>query len=160
MKHRITIILVCMLIIFLFTCSVFAQEKKVATASSGLFKEIAAQDSLMFVAFNTQDLAMMKTFFAPTLEWFQDNVGLIGFDTVFMNFENNFKKPNKLKRNLVKNTMEVYPIKNYGAIETGIHQIRHMEDGREIVGTFKFLMIWQKQANNKWQITKMVSYDH
>lgn len=148
------------LIVFSLAHSVTAREKKVAVTSPELFKEIAAQDSIMFAAFNTQNLAVFQSFFSTDLEWFQDNVGQIAYDTVFMNFENNFKKVNKLSRKLVKNTLEVHPIKNYGAIETGVHQFRHMENGKEEVGTFKFLMIWKKQSDSKWQITRVVSYDH
>ena len=160
MKYKILCKLVCLVIICFPVYSATAKEKKVAAASPQLFKQIAAQDSLMFAAFNTQDLNTMKSFFSTDMEWFQDNAGLMGFDTVFMVFGNNFKKTDKLKRKLVKNTMEVYPIKNYGAIETGIHQFRHKENGKEITGTFKFIMIWKRLNDDKWQITKVISYDH
>ena len=139
--------------------SAFAQEKKVAPTPPALYREIALQDSLMFLAFNTQNLEVFKSYFLQDLEWFQDNGGLIHYDTVFLNFENNFKKENKLTRKLLKKTLAVHPIKNYGAIETGTHQFRHMENGKEEVGTFKFLMIWKK-TGDKWQITRVVSYDH
>ncbi len=136
-----------------------AKEKKIATTPPELYREIAMQDSLMFAAFNRQDLTTFKTFFSTDLEWFQDNGGLIQYDSVFYNFENNFKRPEKLTRKLVKGTLEVHPIKKYGAIEIGTHQFRHIENGREETGTFKFLMIWRKLAD-KWQITRVVSYDH
>lgn len=136
-----------------------AQEKKVAATSAALYKEIAVQDSMMFAAFNSQDMPVFKNFFSPDLEWYQDNGGLISYDTVFMNFANNFSKEYKLTRTLEKSSFEVHPIKNYGAIEIGTHQFRHMENGREETGTFKFLMIW-RQTNGKWQITRVVSYDH
>jgi hypothetical protein len=45
---------------------------------------------------------------------------------------------------LVKGSREVYPIKDYGAIEIGAHQFRHKESGKAECGTFKFAMIWQK----------------
>ena len=158
MKH-------CLYSIILFTCLAYnntatAQERKVAATPPSLYKEIAMQDSLMFAAFNTQNMAAFKTFFATDLEWFQDNGGLIGYDTVFINFASTFKKDYKLTRTLVKNSLEVHPIKNYGAIEIGTHQFRHIENGREEVGTFKFLMIWKRQPAGNWQITKVVSYDH
>jgi hypothetical protein len=135
------------------------QEHKVAPTSPELFNEIQMQDSLLFQAFNSQNLDSLKTFFSTDLEWFQDNGGLIHYDTVFMNFKNNFDKGLKLKRTLVKGSLEVHPIKNYGAIEIGVHQFRHMENGKEQLGTFKFVMIWRKQ-NDKWQITRVISYDH
>lgn len=145
--------------IMLLSFSVRAQENKVAKTSPELFNEIATQDSFLFQAFNTQNLDILKTFFSPELEWFQDNGGLIHYDTVFMNFKNNFDKGLHLKRTLIKSSLEVHPIKNYGAIEIGVHQFRHIENGKEELGTFKFTMIWREQ-NSKWQITRVISYDH
>ena len=124
------------------TISVVAQEKKVAHTSLELFKEIERADSILFQAFNRQDLTKFKGMFTEDLEWFQDNGGLIPYKTVFENFENNFKNENKLSRELVKGSLEVHPIKDYGAIQIGSHQFRHFENGKEEVGTFKFLMIW------------------
>jgi len=141
------------------SCSLFSQEKKVAQTSQDLFNEIAHMDSVMFDAFNTQNMTKFKSLFTEDLEWFQDNGGLISYDTVFNNFENTFKKEFKLTRTLVQGTLEVHPIKNYGAIEIGSHQFRHIENGKEEIGTFKFLMIWKKE-NGQWRISRVVSYDH
>ncbi len=144
---------------FLFIQNTTAQEKKVAPTTIALYKEIAAMDSIIFAAFNSQDLAKFKSLFTKDLEWFQDNGGLIPYKTVFENFNNTFKKPFKLTRELVPGTLEVHPIKDYGAIEIGVHQFRHIENGKEEIGTFKFLMIWQKK-NDHWKIARVVSYDH
>ena len=141
----------------LFTLS--AQEKKLAITSDTLFNEISRMDSILFEAFNTQNIEKFKPLFTKDLEWFQDNGGLIPYQTVFDNFEATFKKKQKLTRQLVKGSLEVHPIKNYGAIEIGKHQFRHFENGKEEVGTFKFLMIW-KNTKGKWQISRVVSYDH
>ncbi|GAA4464612.1 hypothetical protein GCM10023093_15300 [Nemorincola caseinilytica] len=140
--------------------SAAGQEKKVAVTPPALFVEIALQDSLLFAAFNRQDMETFRAFFSKDLEWYQDNGGLIPYDTVFRNFKNNFAKENKLTRMLIRNTFEVHPIKDYGAIEAGTHQFRHKENGKEEIGNFKFLMIWKRQPGGKWQITRVVSYDH
>ena len=81
------------------------------------------------------------------------------YKTVFKNFENTFKKEYKLTRELVKGSLEVYPIKNYGAIEIGEHQFKHIENGKEEIGTFKFVMIW-KLENNLWKISRVISFGH
>lgn len=154
-KHILTSTLLTLLVIN----NTQAQEKKVAPTSNQLYKTIRMQDSLLFAAFNAQNLALMKTFFSPSLEWFQDNGGLINYDTVFINFAQMYTRPYKLTRTLNKGSLEVHPIKDYGAIEIGTHQFKHIENGKLEVGTFKFLMIW-KETNGKWQITKVVSYDH
>ncbi|WP_395808503.1 nuclear transport factor 2 family protein [Daejeonella sp.] len=156
---KIKALLNAFLISLLLTISVSAQEKKVAHTSSELFKEIERADRILFEAFNRQDMTTFKAMFTEDLEWFQDNGGLIPYKTVFENFENTFKNENKLSRVLVKGSLEVHPIKDYGAIQIGSHQFRHFENGKEEVGTFKFLMIWNKKDGN-WKISRVVSYDH
>jgi len=136
-----------------------AQEKKVAPTSMELYKEIEQADSMLFQAFNKQDMITFKAMFTEDLEWFQDNGGLIPYKTVFENFGNTFKNENKLSRELVKGSLEVYPIKDYGAIQIGRHQFEHMENGKLEIGTFKFLMIWQKK-DGLWRISRVISYDH
>ena len=136
-----------------------AQENKVAPTPQELYNEIAKMDSIMFAAFNARDMDKFKSLFTQDLEWFQDNDGLIPYETVFKNFSNTFKRPYKLTRELVPGSLEVHPIKNYGAIEIGVHRFRHIENGKEEVGTFKFLMIWQNTAG-KWRISRVISYDH
>lgn len=155
MKARI---LVVSLLVGLISNS-FSQEKKVALTPKALYQEISQMDSVMFHAFNNQDFKTFKNLFTQDLEWFQDNDGLVPYETVFKNFENTFKKEYKLTRELVKGSLEVHPIKNYGAIEIGEHQFKHIENGKEETGTFKFVMIW-KHENNQWKISRVISYDH
>ena len=156
---RIKALLYAFLISLLVTISVSAQEKKVAPTSLELYKEIERADSILFQAFNRQDMATFKAMFTKDLEWFQDNGGLISYKTIFENFGNTFKNENKLSRVLVKESLEVHPLKGYGAIQIGSHQFRHFENGKEEVGTFKFLMIWNKK-DGQWKISRVVSYDH
>jgi ketosteroid isomerase-like protein len=136
-----------------------AQEKKVASTSQELYNEIAAMDTLLFDAFNVKDMAKFKPLFTEDLEWYQDNGGLLSYTTVFTNFENMFKNENKLTRQLVKGSLEVHPIKDFGAIEIATHQFRHIENGKEEIGTFKFVAIWKK-VDNQWKVSRMISYDH
>ncbi len=145
--------------IFCFCPAAYAQEKKVATTSQELYNEIAHMDSVMFDAFNTQNMEVFKPLFTQDLEWYQDNGGLIPYETVFKNFETTFNKENKLTRQLVPGSLEVHPIKGFGAIEIGTHQFRHIENGKEEIGTFKFVMIWQKKDGH-YMISRVISYDH
>lgn len=154
-KHKILFTLALLFIQSIAT----AQEKKVAPTSNELYREIEKMDEIMFNAFNEKDFEKFKSLFTNDLEWFQDNGGLLNYEKVFTNFSNMFKNENRLTRKLVKGTLEVHPIKDCGAIETGTHEFRHMENGKEEIGTFKFLMIWQKK-DNQWKISRVVSYDH
>lgn len=157
-KNSIAELLAVVAVFFL--SPVAGKETKTDIVSPVLYKEIARQDSMMFAAFNAQDLPGFKAFFARDLEWFQDNAGFMRYDSVFINFENNFNKGLELTRRLVKGSMEVYPVKDYGAIESGVHMFMHIENGKQITGTFKFLAVWKQEADDKWVITRMVSYDH
>ena len=137
----------------------FTNEQKVVVADKALYNKIKGLDSLLFDAYNHQDLGKMKNYFTTDLEWYQDNGGLINFDTVFTNFKNIFNNSNKLTRELVYGTLEVVPIKGFGAIEIGKHRFKHMENGKLEIGTFRFLMIW-KNVNGDWKISRVVSFDH
>lgn len=149
-------------IFILIGISTFSQTKQInknADQENVLFKTIAALDSALFTAYNSKNLALMKTYFTKDLEWYQDNGGLIDFVKVFINFESIFNREYDLKRTLIKESLEVHPIQGYGAIEIGKHQFSHIENGKLEVGTFKFLMIW-KNENGNWKISRVISYDH
>lgn len=136
-----------------------AQQVKQAPTSAELYRTIEKMDSILFAAYNAQNLAVLKNMFTKDLEWYQDNGGLLNYTTVIKNFGDIFKRPYRLTRTLVPGTLGVNPIKNYGAIETGSHEFRHIENGKEEVGVFKFLMLW-RQEKGQWKISRVVSYDH
>ncbi|MBT9483919.1 nuclear transport factor 2 family protein [Sediminibacterium sp.] len=152
-----------LLIFSVSTCvSVTAQnqdEKAISKTQKDLHNKIALLDSALFTAYNSKNLALMKTYFTNDLEWYQDNGGLINFDKVFINFQSIFNRVYDLKRTLIKESLEVHPIQGYGAIEVGKHQFSHIENGKLEIGTFKFLMIW-KNENGNWKISRVISYDH
>jgi len=153
--------MVLLLSIFIYS-SALAQnqiQKSAAITKNELFNKIANLDSLLFAAYNSKNLDLMKNYFTSDLEWYQDNGGLIGFEKVFENFNSIFNRDYDLKRSLIKESLEVHLIEGYGAIEIGMHQFKHIENGKLEIGTFKFLMIW-KNDNGNWKISRVFSYDH
>ena len=154
--------LILLLLTLTICTSGFAQTQdkiKVETTQTALFNEIANLDSSLFEAYNSKNLDLMKTYFTKDLEWYQDNGGLLDFEKVFSNFQSIFNRDYYLKRNLIKESLEVHPIEGYGAIEIGKHQFKHIENGKLEIGIFKFLMIW-KNDNGNWKISRVISYDH
>ncbi len=137
----------------------FTNEQKLVTSDKVLYNKIHELDSLMFIAYNHQDLPKMKSYFTSDLEWYQDNGGLLNNEKVFTNFQSIFDKKDKLTRELVYGTLEVIPIKGFGAIEIGRHRFKHMENGKLEIGTFRFLMIWKNEKGD-WKISRVVSFDH
>jgi len=129
--------------------------------SPELYRTIARQDSLMFVAFNRHDVATLQTFFAEDLEFYHDKGGLANFQQTMQGFQRLFEqnKTTALNRQLVPGTLEVYPINGYGAVETYQHRFCHVENGRDDCGTFKNMMVWRLR-DGRWQVTRVVSYGH
>jgi len=127
--------------------------------SGSLYDEIAHMDTLLFDAFNSRNIDKLKQFFDANLELYQDNIGVRNYNETIEAFTNLFKMDYVLTRKLVSGSMEVYPIKGYGAIQTGKHIFSHTENGKYQEGTYKFMQIWQKK-DSVWRVTREVTYGH
>src|SRR5262245_47318854 len=130
-----------------------------AAQPPGLQSEIERLDASRFAAFNARDAAALQTFFAPDLEFHQDNEGLENYAQTMKDFSEMFRQPSAIRRELVPGSLEVYPIKNYGAIQVGSHRFCHDESGKPECGTFKFLHVWRK-TDTRWQLARILSYAH
>lgn len=62
----------------------------------------------------------------------------------------------KVTRELVQGSIEVYPIKDYGAIEMGLHKFINSKEPNSIPEVARFTIIWKK-TNNDWKIVKVIS---
>lgn len=135
------------------------QSEKDSLSKQDLYKEIIRMDSILFSAFNKRDIVKFGSLFTNDLEFYHDKGGLTGYEHT-MNFMNETTKNNNgLRRDLVKGSVEIYPIPGYGAMQIGSHTLCHLENGKQDCGTFKFVHIWQKK-NGEWKIARVVSYDH
>jgi hypothetical protein len=135
------------------------QAEKKDLKENDLFREILLMDSVVFQAFNNRDMDQFKKLFTEDLEFYHDKGGLTGYDQTIQFLKSNTENNNRLKRQLVKESLEVYPIPGYGAMEIGQHTFCHLENGKQDCGTFKFLHIWKK-INSEWKITRVISYNH
>ncbi|NII75135.1 ketosteroid isomerase-like protein [Dyella sp. SG562] len=121
-----------------------------------LVRTVNELDKKVFDAYNSCDLKTFGDFFSADIEFYHDNGGLmLGREPVVEATRRNIC--HKVRRELV-GTLEVYPIKDYGAIETGTHRFCQI-GGKTCQGEGKFLHIWRYQ-NGQWQLTRVVSYDH
>ncbi len=139
-----------------------AQSQLDLLTQKALYDTIAHMDSVLFNAFNHHspaNLALIKTLFTKDLEFYHDKTGLTNYDYNMDFFTRTLNGNMDLVRTLVPGSMEVYPIKGYGAIQLASHRFCHTENGKQDCGTFKFVHIW-KYADGKWQIARIVSYDH
>ena len=128
-------------------------------ANAALYREIQAQDAGMSEAFNRHDLGALMALFTDDLEFFHDLGGLQHFAEVKAGFGGLFKPGSDIRRELVPGTLQVYPIRGYGAIEVGSHRFCHTENGKPDCGTFAFTHVW-RQTDGRWQIARVISYGH
>ena len=131
----------------------------VTEGTTPLHDEILEMDRVMFDAFNSCDIQTMASVFADELEFFHDAGGLSGHKETMKVTVENCERNLGLVRTLDVDTVAVYPIKGYGAIQEGRHTFCHVEDGENDCGTFRFLHIW-KQSGAQWQLSRVVSYGH
>lgn len=127
-----------------------------------LHDTIAHMDSVLFNAFNHHtpaNLGIIKRLLTKDLEFYHDKTGLIDYKYNMDFFTRTLSSNSDLKRELVPGSLEIYPIKGYGAIQVGSHRFCHTENGKQDCDTFKFMHIW-KYTDGKWQISRIVSYDH
>ena len=121
--------------------------------------EITAADSALFAAFNQRDLAKVMSFFTRDVEFYQDNEGVASYAQTKKDFGQMFGQAAPIRREFVPGSLEVFPIKNYGAMEVGRHRFCHVENGSEQCGTFSFVHIWRR-TDRGWQIARVISYGH
>jgi hypothetical protein len=125
---------------------------------SELFKTLAALDAALFDSYNKCDLEKNRKFFAEDLEFYHDQGGLtVGVDTLTEQLKKNIC--GKTRRELVDGSLEVHPLKGYGAVQIGVHRFFSPVDAKEPVGEAKFIHIW-RYKQGEWKITRVISYDH
>jgi len=140
--------------------SVLDRAPEAAAGSQQLFDEIKRMDAVLTDAFDTHDLDKLKALFTEDLEFYQDNEGLVGYEQTVKDFASLFAQGNRMRRKLVEGSLEVYPIKDYGALEIGAHQFCHLENGKDECGTFRFVHLWRRSDDGAWKIARVVSYAH
>ena len=128
---------------------------KYEPSNKSLYTEIIKMDSIYFTAYNTCDMKTQADLLSENIEFFHDKGGLsISKKEILIATEKNIC--NKVTRTLIKGSVEVYPIKNYGAIEIGYHKFYNKQEPNAKSIPSKFITIWKKE-NNAWKISRVVS---
>lgn len=122
-----------------------------------LYKTIVALDSTFFQTYNTCETSLEKyaEFYDENIEFYHDNGGLINSKKELVEGTKN-NICGKVTRELVKGSIEVYPIKDFGAIEMGLHKFHNIEEPNSIPKVGRFTIIWKK-TNSVWKIVKVIS---
>jgi hypothetical protein len=137
------------------------QVNNYSPVSKDLYDTIAHLDSVFFNAFNTRNVNQLKALISENLEFYHDLGGVTNYDQNVDAFKKTFESNRSVRRELVKGTLEVYPIKDYGALETGIHRFYASEKNQQekLSSEAKFVQLWRKK-DGEWKITRIISYGH
>lgn len=139
-----------------------AQVAKDAKGSGELYERVAALDAALFDAYNRCDIDKVGTFFSEDLEFYHEKGGLtLTRDATLALMRKNLCPGDgyRLRRELVQGSVEVRPIKDYGAVQTGEHRFYLTQKGRKeaLDGVGKFVMLWRR-SGDEWKVTRVVSY--
>jgi hypothetical protein len=113
-------------------------------------------DSVLFeAAFVSCDAAKFKALFTEDAEFYHDKTGLSVGDAA--RTLNSCPRENGVTRTLVPDSLEVYLMQGYGAIQMGRHVFaRKGEPGFEAA---KFVHVWKREAG-VWRLARVLSFDH
>lgn len=121
-----------------------------------LYDAIVYHDSLFFDAYNHCRMDEMRAMISEDVEFYHDKGGL---STVKADILNAIEKNicNKVTRELIKGSIEVYPIKGYGAIQMGQHRFyNRLENPGVASRPGKFVTTWQNK-DGLWKMTRIIS---
>lgn len=138
--------------------SVLPAHAQSSAHSGALFETVRSLDSKLFTAYNHCDLQTLGEMVSDDLEFYHDQTGLsVGKAPFLAAIKQNIC--GKVHRTLVPDSLEVYPLKGYGAVEIGVHRFDHPGHTEEGSGEAKFITLWQNK-DGAWKVTRVISYDH
>lgn len=149
----------------LFTMLIAASAFAQADRNSAIYKIILAKDSLLFdVGFNTCNMRQVESLLSDTLKFYHDKDGISGKAKFLADLKNGIcssQANRQVKRFLVKESTEIYPLyKNgvlYGAVQNGEHLFSEKREAQ--AGVAKFTNVWQLE-DGEWKLVTSFSFDH
>lgn len=127
--------------------------------ASPLFETIAALDTAVFDAFNQcrtpEQLQKHASYFVPEVEFYHDTGGVTWSRQEMLANTEKYVCGN-FRRELVPGSLQVFPIKDFGAIAQGSHRFCQFASGK-CEGIADFFIVWSNQ-NGRWQVTRVLSY--
>jgi len=145
------------LLVVLVLSSMTADAQSVAQPDP-LFMTIQSLDTKLFDAYNHCDLTTLGAMVSDDLEFYHDQTGLsVGKAPFLAAIKQNIC--GKVQRTLLPQTLEVYALKGYGAVQIGIHRFHHPGRPEDGVGDAKLVTLWQNK-DGAWKVTRVISYNH
>ena len=156
MKSVITLFITIMLFLFSWVAKAQINEiPKYIPSDVKLHNEILQMDTKYFNAYNTCDMKTQEEMYDENIEFYHDKGGLsTDKKELLKSLKENIC--NKVTRTLIKGSIEVYPIKNYGAIQIGYHKFFNKQEPTAKSIPSKFIVVWKNEKSN-WKMTKVIS---
>ena len=155
------IVIICPILFFVLSCSTTKNSKAdlpepYQPDDKKLYDTIVYLDSILFEGYNTCKLHVFEKYFSDSLEFYHDKGGLTTSKSeLLQSLKNNIC--GKVTRELIKGSIEVYPIPNYGAVQIGNHRFRNNQEPPGTPSSIgKFVHTWQFK-NGEWKITRVIS---
>jgi hypothetical protein len=135
----------------------------VGAPSDSLTRVVRGLDSALFAAYDGCDLGALGALAAEDLEFYHDQTGLSrGRHALVGAVRQNVC--GKVRRDLAPGTLAVYPLRGYGALETGEHRFCDPRANRTCTaatgGLARFVMLSRRDEAGGWQLARVISYDH
>lgn len=126
-----------------------------------LVAEITAADAKLFGGLNDRDIGPMKEGFSRRLEFYHDRTGVTGYDDNIAIFERNFRQANRVTRQAMPETVQVYPAGPDHAMEIGKHRFCNQEPAAPapVCSVYGFSMVWARE-DGQWKLLRVLSYGH
>ena len=155
MKTTTYILGIASIIASVLLISAFGKPEITPSADNELYQTIAELDSIFFTAYNNCDLKTQADMLSEDLEFYHDQGGLNTSKTAVMEaIEKNICE--KVRRELVKGSIEVSPIPGFGAVQLGMHKFYNNQEPDAVSKPSRFVALW-KQTGESWQMTRIIS---
>jgi len=141
---------------------VTARTQQTSPKQAELSTTISSLDRDFFEAYNKCELSKIEAMFTSDIEFYHEKRGqLTSRQSVMEVFSKNLcgDKNNRVRRELVEGTLQVYAIDNYGALEVGEHRFYLTRAGQKekLDGIGRFANLWQLK-DGEWRMSRVFSY--
>ena len=140
-----------------------------AVARPGLLEDVLKADAALFKAFfDDCDPEAVRRLVTDDFEMFHDKGGRVitsGEQFVTVTKEKCQRQRDGIDflstRELVPESVKVFPLNNYGVIETGVHRFYAITKGKpnRLTEVAQFTHVW-KEENGQLRLARVLSYDH
>tara|TARA_R110000737_G_scaffold259389_1_gene267957 strand:- start:73 stop:525 length:453 start_codon:yes stop_codon:yes gene_type:complete len=123
--------------------------------NKALYDTIMDLDKTYFTAYNDCDMKTQSEFYDDDIEFYHDMGGLATDKAELLkSIEKNIC--GKVTRTLIEESVEVHSIKDFGAVQIGMHKFYNNQEPNAISKPTKFIVIW-KNTDTKWLMSRVIS---